>query len=240
MLRADAAAWRSSVDDTTFEAFAKAALVAVNRTESGGAALDAVVATVAGEDGSKLLVPVPDSRRAEPLRVHLDLGPYACDDGWRWGIRARVEGTTFYRLFAPDDFDEKRLRCTARYANALLLPLDGLGAEAVLRDASRASVGVALEPPQRDGAVDRELRIAGRQRLRAGEQSFRLGCIAAAQRQRAGIVMEIGVVRPLGQSLGQDRPGSRRIARAFGGDRTLVPFARGRRVHLSRSHPVIA
>ena len=145
--RADAAAWRSSVDDATYEAFAKAALVAVNRTESGGAALDAVVATVAGEDGSKLLVPVPDSRRAEPLRVHLDLGPYACDDGWRWGIRARVEGTTFYRLFAPDDFDEERLRCTARYANALLLPLDGLGAESVVRDASRASVVVALEPP---------------------------------------------------------------------------------------------
>ena len=143
----DAAAWRSSVDDSLYEAFAKAALVAVNRTESGGAALDAVVATVAGEDGSKLLVPVPDSRRAEPLRVHLDLGPYACDDGWRWGIRARVEGTTFYRLFAPDDFDEERLRCTARYANALLLPLDGLGAEDVVRDASRASVVVALEPP---------------------------------------------------------------------------------------------
>ena len=147
MQRADAAAWRSSVDDATYEAFAKAALVAVNRTESGGAALDAVVATVAGEDGSKLLVPVPDSRRAEPLRVHLDLGPYACDDGWRWGIRARVEGTTFYRLFAPDDFDEERLRCTARYANALLLPLDGLGAESVVRGASRASVVVALEPP---------------------------------------------------------------------------------------------
>ena len=36
--RADAAAWRSSVDDSLYEAFAKAALVAVNRTESGGAA----------------------------------------------------------------------------------------------------------------------------------------------------------------------------------------------------------
>jgi len=145
--RADAAAWRGVVDDAALEAFAKAALVAVNRTESGGAALDAVVATVAGADGAKLLVPVPDSRRAEPLRVHLDLGPYASGRTWRWGLRARVEGTTFYRLFAPDDFDAERLQCAARYANALLLPLDGLGAEAVVRDASHANVVVALEPP---------------------------------------------------------------------------------------------
>ena len=62
-------------------------------------------------------------------------------------LRARVEGTTFYRLFAPDDFDAERLQCAARYANALLLPLDGLGAEAVVRDASHANVVVALEPP---------------------------------------------------------------------------------------------
>ena len=72
------------------------------------------------------------------------------------GACPRVEGTTFYRMspFAPDDFDEERLRCTARYANALLLPLYGLGAESVV-GTSRASVVVALEPPdpKRDIAV---------------------------------------------------------------------------------------
>lgn len=141
--RAAADEWRP-VDGAEYSDFAKAALRAVNRTESGGAGLEAVTFALAGPDGAPLLVPVPDSKGAEPLRLSFKLGPAACPSGggWRWGIRAQVQGATFYRLFAPDDFDTEVLRARATYANSLLLPLDGLGDAAPLYDRGTATVDV--------------------------------------------------------------------------------------------------
>lgn len=141
--RAAADEWRP-VDGAEYSDFAKAALRAVNRTESGGAGLEAVTFALAGPDGAPLLVPVPDSKGAEPLRLSFKLGPAACPSGggWRWGIRAQVQGATFYRLFAPDDFDTEVLRARATYANSLLLPLDGLGDAAPLYDRGAATVDV--------------------------------------------------------------------------------------------------
>ena len=43
-------------------------------------------------------------------------------------MRALVEGSTAYSLFAVDDFDAAKAHAKATYTNSLLLPLDGLGA----------------------------------------------------------------------------------------------------------------
>ena len=108
--------------------------------------MEAVTFALAGPDASPLLVPVPDSKGAEPLRLNFKLGPYHCPatHAWRWGIKAHVQGATFYRLYAPDDFDTEVLRARATYANSLLLPLDGLGDADPLYDRKTATVDVSI------------------------------------------------------------------------------------------------
>eukprot|EP00635_Sarcinochrysidales_sp_CCMP3193_P009489 CAMPEP_0118913554 /NCGR_PEP_ID=MMETSP1166-20130328/14314_1 /TAXON_ID=1104430 /ORGANISM="Chrysoreinhardia sp, Strain CCMP3193" /LENGTH=393 /DNA_ID=CAMNT_0006853117 /DNA_START=79 /DNA_END=1260 /DNA_ORIENTATION=- len=124
--RADASEWRP-VDDADLRALAKAALRVVNRTESGGHALETLAHLL-----PPCLTPVPDSKRAEPLRIDLSLGPAVdptedCKYPWRWGLRANVEGSTLYRLFQSDsDFDSAVAVARATYSNFLILPLDSL------------------------------------------------------------------------------------------------------------------
>ena len=93
----------------------------------------------------ELAQPVGRLVGTEPLRVALDLGPAFVGGAWRWGVRAAVRGATFYRLYAPEDFDEEVLRARALYANLLLLPLDGLGDATVRCERSEATVVVELD-----------------------------------------------------------------------------------------------
>jgi len=120
--RADTDEWRV-VSQADLAAFAKLALRAVNRTESGGVGLDAMQKALGpkaellrgfdeapgGAPEGPLLTAVPDSISAEPLRISFKLAPLDCGVAggppqWRWGLRAIVQGSTAYRLFAGDVF----------------------------------------------------------------------------------------------------------------------------------------
>ena len=155
--RADATEWRP-VDDADLRSLAKAALIAVNRTESGGLALEALADLLPPG-----VTPVPDSKQADPLRIHLSLGPAEDPSkeskySWRWGLRATVEGVTFYRLFPSDDFDNPIAIAKATYSNFLILPLDALdtkrrssgscspggGGPTVLYDRDAADVSISI------------------------------------------------------------------------------------------------
>eukprot|EP00633_Aureoumbra_lagunensis_P007941 CAMPEP_0197314040 /NCGR_PEP_ID=MMETSP0891-20130614/31814_1 /TAXON_ID=44058 ORGANISM="Aureoumbra lagunensis, Strain CCMP1510" /NCGR_SAMPLE_ID=MMETSP0891 /ASSEMBLY_ACC=CAM_ASM_000534 /LENGTH=390 /DNA_ID=CAMNT_0042802273 /DNA_START=72 /DNA_END=1244 /DNA_ORIENTATION=- len=146
--KADATEWRYA-DTEDFRRLAKCALRAVNRTESGGLGLETLTNIL-----PTCLAPVPDSKNAEPLHIDLSLGPACLDHAryrWRWGLRARVTGTTLYRLFPTDsDFLESGPIALARatYTNFLLLPLDALDISqsetSVLFDCRRASILVNL------------------------------------------------------------------------------------------------
>ena len=148
--RADAGDWRP-IDDVDLKALAKASLRAVNRTESGGLALETLADLL-----PSCLTPVPDSRNAEPLRIDLSLGPAEDPSAtstynWRWGLRANVEGSTLYRLFASDsDFSRPIALARATYCNFLILPLDALDQKkdqpgpVVLYDRHRASVNIHI------------------------------------------------------------------------------------------------
>ena len=116
------------------EAFARAVLMAANRTESGGLGLEAMSLLFgglgAGAERVPLTLTVPDSAGAEPLRVEMALAPFEPTPGerpplpptcapardgtdelsleWRWGVRASVEGSTRYRLYdAARELDEQ-------------------------------------------------------------------------------------------------------------------------------------
>lgn len=140
--RADAAEWRQDLKDEDYRNLAKLSLRAVNRTESGGLALVALQRLIKSCD----VVPVPDSKKAEPLKVTLALGPFYQNSSWRWGLVAQVEGSTFYRLFAQDDFDnELPVHCRATYSNNVLLPLDALGGDPnIVYDRDTATVDLHL------------------------------------------------------------------------------------------------
>lgn len=142
--RADATEWRS-VDADEFAGLAKLLLRAVNRTESGGLALEALQRLL-----QHTLTPVPDSKNAEPLGVQLRLGPANIHGLWRWGLLALVQGSTNYRLYAGDDFDHVVAHARATFSNYLVLPLDALdrGAKAhppqVYYDPANALVDLEL------------------------------------------------------------------------------------------------
>jgi len=138
--RAGATDWRR-VDDADLADMAKVALRFVNRTESGGLALAALQRLVAAD-----LVPVPDSKSAEPLKIRLALRPARVAPGkWRWGLCAHLEGSTAYRLFKHDDFDHQVARARATYDNSVLLPLDALDDDPkLLYDRANAVVHLEL------------------------------------------------------------------------------------------------
>ena len=85
--RADIDEWRRAKDGEP-EASTKCALKADSRTESDGVAFEALQHVLAG--APPFLIPVPDSKRAEPLRISLKPGPWRCEKFERGDITIKV------------------------------------------------------------------------------------------------------------------------------------------------------
>lgn len=88
-----------------------------------------------------LAIIVADSQGADPISLTLDCGPFEARSGtdgagraWHWGVRARIEATTRYRVCDPDPVSEATAtwaRVAATYRRCVGLPLS----------ASRAAAG---------------------------------------------------------------------------------------------------
>lgn len=64
---------------------------------------------------------------AEPLHVELDLGCFRVEDGWAWGMRAKVSAATLYDVF-DGGCEEQWMKIKATYGAGLCVPIVGKGA----------------------------------------------------------------------------------------------------------------
>jgi hypothetical protein len=180
---------------TQLETFAKMALRAVNRTESGHWSLELIAALCANDRCAQI---VPDSRAAGPLTVNITSGPVRINNPpsvtrmspgmspslmggsagaaapsvasggttMGWGLRAVVEATTVYNFYDPD-MSRVILRIRSRFSHRLAMPLN-VGSPMHL-----ARRGVAWERLGSAGDVTLEASLVTKQQEDAPEEEAR-------------------------------------------------------------------
>ena len=81
---------------------------ASNRTESGGCSYELLSKFLSNHETNRVLLR-PDSARAAPLEVYLDLGPYleaipgSDDHTWAFGLRVKLVAVTWYLVCDAED-----------------------------------------------------------------------------------------------------------------------------------------
>jgi hypothetical protein len=125
--------WWGASASTQIAGFAKLALRAVNRTESGGLSFEAICSLLQLCSGAAAeLIVVPASTRALPLVITSSAGPFQPTDSSTstsssssscpvLGLRVHIEAVTVYSLFEQNDMELPLLRITATYRSRLFL-----------------------------------------------------------------------------------------------------------------------
>jgi hypothetical protein len=103
----------------------------------------------------------------------------------------------------------------------------------------RQSFVVQSQPSECYGPVHDELEIARIAFECSGKGRFGTFGISVAHRHRSQGIVQLGMVRMLGQSLLKQAESLRPVTRLLGRYCVSMPVFRGR-THLSRSHPTIA
>jgi hypothetical protein len=134
--QAQAVKWWGPSASTQIAGFAKLALRAVNRTESGGLSFEAICSLLQLCSGAAAeLIVVPASTSALPLVITSTAGPFQQADSDTssssssssscpvLGLRLHIEAVTVYSLFEQDNMELPLLRIIATYRSRLFLAL---------------------------------------------------------------------------------------------------------------------
>lgn len=100
--------------------FARSVLNVGNRTNSGGESFETIINTL-GCDAAILIT--PDSTRAEPLRILLEVGVFRREDHYDWGVIAQVFAQTFYLLTDKDQIEKSHGSITGTFEHQMGLSL---------------------------------------------------------------------------------------------------------------------
>ncbi|CAI5713926.1 unnamed protein product [Hyaloperonospora brassicae] len=150
---------QTSVDvNNALQSIAMAVLHAINRTESGGSSYELLSKFVSSHEVDRVLLR-PNSARAAPLEVCVDVGPYLESipgrdiSTWAFGLRVKLVAVTWYLICDAQDPTKELHEFETTFCNRLAFPV-GLTPfhplECIRKD--RGDVAVRLVLPTEDSS----------------------------------------------------------------------------------------
>eukprot|EP00644_Phytophthora_capsici_P006607 jgi/Phyca11/550291/estExt2_Genewise1Plus.C_PHYCAscaffold_360327 len=110
------------------QSVAMAVLHASNRTESGGCSYELLSKFLNNHEMDRVLLR-PDSARAAPLEVHMDVGPYleavpgSKEPTWAFGLRVKLLAVTWYLVCDAEDPTNELYEVETTFCNRLAFPV---------------------------------------------------------------------------------------------------------------------
>ncbi|CAI5732078.1 unnamed protein product [Peronospora destructor] len=110
------------------QSVAMAVVHASNRTESGGCSYELLSKFLSKHEMTRVLLR-PDSARAAPLEVYLDLGPYleaipgSDEPTWAFGLRVKLVAVTWYLVCDTEDPTTELYEIETTFCNRLAFPV---------------------------------------------------------------------------------------------------------------------
>uniref|UniRef100_A0AAV1VJP7 Uncharacterized protein n=1 Tax=Peronospora matthiolae TaxID=2874970 RepID=A0AAV1VJP7_9STRA len=114
--------------NNALHSIAMAVLHAINRTESGGSSYEVLSKFLSSHEMDRVLLR-PNSARAAPLEVHVDVGPYLEPIpghdmvNWAFGLRVKLIAVTWYLVCNADDPTEELHEFETTFCNRLAFPV---------------------------------------------------------------------------------------------------------------------
>ncbi|KAL3664272.1 hypothetical protein V7S43_010599 [Phytophthora oleae] len=112
----------------TLQSVAMAVLHASNRTESGGSSYELLGKFLSNHEMDRVLLR-PDSARAAPLEVRMDVGPYleivpgSKEPVWAFGLRVKLLAVTWYLVCDAEDPTNELYEVETTFCNRLAFPV---------------------------------------------------------------------------------------------------------------------
>ncbi|KAK1942701.1 hypothetical protein P3T76_006200 [Phytophthora citrophthora] len=110
------------------QSVAMAVLHSSNRTESGGCSYELLSKFLSNHEMHRVILR-PDSARAAPLEVHMDVGPYleavpgSKEPTWAFGLRVKLVAVTWYLVCDAEDPTNELYEVETTFCNRLAFPV---------------------------------------------------------------------------------------------------------------------